>query len=108
MKSSDRLLSFYKWWAGERDLVKLDPSPFLGLCGNLLRFGDALSYSDCDDLLLRTFEEMRQQFDQAGLDYKYPFNCGKTGFMEETWINACLTNPSRIQWVQDRINEAED
>lgn len=108
MKSSDRLLSFYKWWAGSRDLVKLDPAPFLGLCGNLLRFGDAIGCPYYDDMLLRTLDEMKDQFIQAKLDYKYPFNCGKTAFMEETWINACLTNPSRIQWVQDRINEAEE
>lgn len=100
MKSSEILLSFYKAWLKNDDQGIWQPRSQVGLCHNLRQYSFLYSPGDEESLS----EEMQQQFRDAGLDKEYPFNVNGTHYFNE---KDAYSNEARVQWVKDRIAEAE-
>lgn len=113
MYSSYVLLAFYKWYNGDRNLVKRDPTNSCGLCGNLMQFVESLNDDIelsgglfCDYDVLRY--EMGEQFVNAGLSIAFPFHGNSERYFEEVEDKTCHLNDKRVKWVQDRIAEMEE
>lgn len=99
--SSLRLMKFYKdWLAGE-----VEGHTTSGLCICLIKYVEG-TYPD--ELLPRLQQEMRSQFISAGLDYNLPFNADCMDYLSECINLACHTNTLRLQWVKDRIEDANN
>lgn len=112
MKSSERLLAFYKAWlrgADESGYVRRDDG---GLCFNLYRYAEKVTekepHLDYTGFCLSLIDEMRCQFSGAGMDYLLPFNDYFCSYTDESINGACSSNPKRRQWVLDRIADTEE
>lgn len=111
--SSATLLRFYKAWIANYPAMNRTTS---GLCGCLVDYvddfvGETTREEDRrwrDHLLDRLKYEMRKQFTCAGLDYNLPFNADCMDYLSECINLACHTNELRIQWVKDRIEDANN
>lgn len=109
MKTSQQLLSFYKWYMGDRSVSSGEPTPCAGLCFNISLYvmgtrltGDA-EYELYNDLR----REMETQFLKAGLNKRYPFNVNQQDYDDETYEGLCRDNEARMAWVNNRISEGE-
>ena len=111
--SSDTLLMFYKNWMAHRSELANTAN---GLCGCLVDYvddfvGEVIREEDKrwrDRLLDSLKYEMRKQFTCAGLDYNLPFNADCMDYLSECINLACHTNTLRLQWVKDRIEDANN
>ena len=56
----------------------------------------------------KTLEEMKLQFTCAGLSSFLPFNNDLLCYEDEGKTHSCHTNPGRLQWVKDRIEDANN
>ena len=106
--SSAALLRFYKAWLADQPEMDRAVS---GLCICLEVYVGSHSGST-ERWRVNMFDslkyEMRKQFECAGLDYNFPFNCGYGDYALECDANKTHENPRRIQWVKDRIEDANN
>ncbi|CAD2070290.1 hypothetical protein inny_221 [Escherichia phage inny] len=111
--SSAALIRFYKAWIANHPAMNRTTS---GLCGCLVDYvddfvGEVTREEDKrwrDRLLDSLKYEMRKQFTCAGLDYNLPFNVDCMDYLSECIDLACHTNTLRLQWVKDRIEDANN
>lgn len=107
IRSSGRLLEFYKVMLSGEDYGDFRRSDVLGLCSNLKYFmlpGNRHSYpldSPEWEAMEQVSAEMLRQFEVAGLDPIYPFNTSANYLSEMR----CYDNPFRVQWLKDRIED---
>lgn len=88
---SEQLKEFYKAYAAWLDAGAPQCFPFKrhdGLCHNLS------NWSDYDEELS---EELLDQFDDAGLDWEYPFDDHWTKYSADDYKHL---NPARVSWVR--------
>ena len=111
--SSAALIRFYKAWIANHPVMDRTTS---GLCVCLVDYVDAFVGEVTreedrrwrDRLLDSLKYEMRKQFECAGLDYYLPFNTDYMDYLSECIDLACHTNTLRLQWVKDRIEDANN
>ena len=111
--SSAALIRFYKAWIANHPAMKRTTS---GLCGCLVDYvddfvGEVIREEDKrwrDRLLDSLKYEMRKQFECAKLDYNLSFNADCMDYLSECIDLACHTNTLRLQWVKDRIEDANN
>lgn len=115
MKSSPLLEEFYRWWLGDKPSSK-QPANNLGLCQNLADFvWDTLWSStfseEEEDAFFKQRQtvllEMQEQFMEEGLSYIHPFNLSYADYVQESATSCCHKNPCRVQWVFNRLMEAD-
>lgn len=109
--SSTMLLMFYKrWLEGDTSLNRTEH----GLCLCINHFvrshyaEDVPSPRWYDDMVNSLLYEMRKQFEEAGLSAINPFNKAYADYFFEVENKMCHLNPLRIQWVKDRIEDANN
>lgn len=111
--SSATLIRFYKAWIANHPAMDRTTN---GLCGCLVDYvgtivGDITTEEGkrWHDRLSDSLKyEMRRQFEHAGLDFNLPFNCGYGDYALECDAAMSHQNPRRIQWVRDRIEDANN
>ena len=82
-----------------------------GLCKNLERYIDAVSCGTARGKEIKA--EMQDQFFEAGLDSKYPFNSGwdwdksepDLSYESEAKSITMYQNPKRLKWIRDHSRE---
>lgn len=119
INSSKELYEFYKAWldfaegrVSHDEEVDYAKGGFLcgdwGLCGNCDDYATFVLDQDFDhesgDMPLT--QEMKFQFDEAGLDIDYPF--GSSAYYSYGETNTCHKDPNRLQWVRDRIADYKE
>lgn len=112
MKTQSQLLkdfynAYHAWLENGADIGDLNFYRGVGLCGNLLNYScNKLDFNIKKDLTsfkMAKFE-LIDQFDNADLDTKYPFNDGNCGpYDREASEDSSYLNPKRIQWVKDHL-----
>ena len=110
MKTSQQLLSFYKWYMGDRSVSNQTPNPFAGLCFNLTVYvsGTSTRLGEAEHMLYRDLKhEMDEQFLKSGLHVRFPFNRDSAHYEDEVREAKCMENPIRLAWVNQRISEGE-
>lgn len=108
--SSKLLLSFYKWWLLQDD-VNLDErayyTSYLGLCASLRNYlYDVKNITNVSESHAIS-NEMKAQFDAAGLDNGYPFDMCSSFYDSDAEDNRMRKNPRRRAWVAARIADCE-
>lgn len=111
--SSATLIRFYKAWIADHPGMDRTTN---GLCNCLEAYvdtivGDITNEEDerwHNRLWSSLKYEMRKQFECAGLYYNFPFNCGYGDYALECDAATSHENPRRIQWVKDRIEDANN
>lgn len=105
--SSAELIRFYKAWMANHPAMNRTTN---GLCKCLEAYVG--SYSPSTErwwaMLDSLKYEMRKQFECAKLDYNFPFNTGRMDYLSECLDLSCHENARRIQWVKDRIEDANN
>mgnify|MGYP000904261613 CR=1 FL=1 len=78
-----------------------------GLCSNLKDFLRAKGMSGCEsDAVLF---ELRRQFEESGLDGRYPFNAACSDeFVHESISRSMYQNNARLDWVKTRAHVQMD
>lgn len=104
--SSAELIRFYKAWMANHP--EMDRTKH-GLCGCLTDYVGSIADERWRDRLLDSLKyEMRRQFTCAKLDYSFPFNTGRMDYLSDCLDLACHNNMLRLQWVKDRIEDANN
>ena len=108
--SSKLLLSFYKWWLSQDDDNLSDEAyctGYVGLCASLRHY--LYTVKSITDMLERhaISDEMKYQFDAAGLDNGYPFDMCSSFYDSDAEDNRMRKNPRRRAWVAARIADCE-
>lgn len=111
--SSATLIRFYKAWIANHPAMNRTTN---GLCGCLVDYvgtivGDITTEEGkrWHDRLSDSLKyEMRRQFERAGLDFNLPFNTGCMDYLSECLDLSCHNNTLRLQWVKDRIEDANN
>lgn len=106
MAQSKNLTRFYKEfeaWLNDNCPLNECFSNDVGLCWNLQRW----SQKELGDTYY-IYEEMKDQFQNAGLCHIYPFNPKNTGeelsYWDETAMKMCHLNTKRRQWIKNHAN----
>lgn len=99
------LMDFYKayldWF--NRNAPELKPfTKGTGLCHNFAEFIRS-NYAGRNFHLKDFMIALKDQFREANLDVEYPFNNGDDEFYSFDVDTGTHLNPSRIQWVRDRV-----
>lgn len=112
--SSPVLLAFYQsWFANHRTKERRTN----GLCVCLGNFiWDELWDSNFNAKQIQQFcsmrdatmEEMKEQFRCAGLSDHVPFNVDYEDYVQECVHNRSHENKLRVEWVKDRIEDANN
>lgn len=79
-----------------------------GLCANLVRWCRKNGIDFDSDSDYHICDELTQQFVDAGLDRRTPFNsvlAGGRSYTAEVKSNSCHLNEARRQWVFDHANQ---
>lgn len=104
--SSATLIRFYKAWLANHPAMNRTTN---GLCGCLVDYVGTIADGRWHDRLFDSLKyEMRKQFECAGLDFNLPFNTDCIDYLSECLDFTCHTNTRRIQWVLDRIEDANN
>lgn len=104
---SELLTQFYKDWLAWLD-AGADPKDqtfkrYSGLCTALYFWGIENKISGITQRKLDS--EMLYQFEKAGLEMLYPFDEDSAAFNQAHLHETHHTNPKRIQWVRDHVNQ---
>ncbi len=112
--SSPLLLEFYKAWMEDHSSMHREN---VGLCICLMDYlATTMSkkkptQEDIEHFKMvrsKTLEEMKLQFTCAGLSSFLPFNDDLLCYEDEGKKHSCHTNQGRLQWVKDRIEDANN
>lgn len=98
IKSSRLLYDFYVWWLVNKDEIEMCHK--YGLCANLYYYLCLETYGRLYDTMR---EELRNQFSVAGHDTDIPFGISQYAYGSAN--DTQHLDPSRIQWVKDRIED---
>ncbi|UKM17212.1 hypothetical protein [Escherichia phage SKA64] len=108
MKTSARLIEFYKIYLAWIDVGAPDGKPFrrdCGLCANLF---DYVHRGNYNPIITTLSDEMHAQFHYKGLSQALPFNENYDAYVLESDAEVCHLNVDRINWVRDRIAEEDE
>jgi hypothetical protein len=73
-----------------------------GLCRCLVDFMIGVHSYSRESAVIVFKRELQQQFQEAGLDYLFPFNNGsRVAYIDESEELLTHANPQRIQWVKE-------
>lgn len=100
IKSSKLLYDFYSWWMSVRHSHEI--CKVYGLCRSLEHYLDneILYYKGLGRCIR---EELQAQLDIVYDTVTYPF--GKDNYTERQRLHLQHLDPSRVQWVKDRIED---
>lgn len=105
-KQSETLTEFYRAYAAWLDIGAPKGKPFQrcwGLCTNLhewLAGAESRDYNAYTEDY-NAYTEMLEQFQEAGLDTRHPFNRTGDAYFKWSDKNTQHLNPKRIKWVRD-------
>lgn len=97
---SKELTAFYKSYLDWLDVGAPHEQPYsrkYGLCSNILHYYFNSNWRNYYPIK----EEMKNQFDQAGIHTIYPFEGSKYHYHDAAEHRKLHLNPARIQWVRD-------
>lgn len=104
-KQSKGLTQFYQDYVAWLDAGAHNDTYFrrdCGLCSTLTNWWMNQGFDSTENNL---YEEMRQQFSDAGLDLSFPFNRGKSAAYHIEYAHHTLyANPLRQAWVRKHAN----